>query len=186
MTHCIQIISPPVDHFPETELEANIYRLPIRKAAIKFPRILALDIATNTGWALDDGRHIRSGSIWFAEKLRAKDRKRPKILSEARSMLNDLVNATQPDQIVYESPFMRGAGSRLLWGLTSTVECIASERGIPVSEMAVKSVRKKLIGTGSATKDDVQIILRSLGYAFSDDDEADAIALLLAFRAGFR
>lgn len=169
---------------PEEKLllpDVLLERIPPVDKSDRLPSLLALDLATQTGYAgIDTLGGFYSGSLNFAEPLRPKDRKRPAILAEARSILEVLIDETRPDRIVYEAPFMRGPGSRLLWGLTATVECLAAERAISVAQLEVKKVRKRILGNGAATKQDVQNYLRRNGLPFGDADEADAIVLLLA------
>lgn len=145
-------------------------------------RILCLDLATNTGYAYKIDDKIVSGSINFAAHLKAKDRKRPAILSNASAQLNALIFQVKPHAIIYEAPFMRGAGSRLLWGLTSLVELHAYNHSVFVSELSVKKVRKDLLENGNASKDDVMQYLTDRNIKFSDNDEADAIAILLSLK----
>lgn len=147
-------------------------------------RILCLDLATNSGYAYNlDNNEIMSGSLNFEKSLKPKDRIRGAKLALAESQLNNLIYHCKPHKIIYEAPFMRGAGSRLLWGLTSIVEMLAYKYRIEVDEISAKRVRKILLNNGNASKEDVMNYLTSQNIKFSDNDEADAIAILLSLKS---
>jgi hypothetical protein len=85
--------------------------------------VLALDLATKTGWCvLDDGGQIRSGAHDFGKRLPGHDveRRHAAIFSRAASTIADLLHEWRPSVVVYEvtgSHTMRGQAAPLLLGL---------------------------------------------------------------------
>lgn len=144
--------------------------------------ILALDLATRTGFvagrSCDD---FRSGVLVFDENLSPKDKSRAAILGLAQAQIDALLDDLGPERILYEAPFFRGAGSRLLSGFCALVEASASRRGIPLQEIASLSARKSVLGTGKATKTDIAQWLADQGINFETDDEADAYIIFLSY-----
>lgn len=80
-------------------------------------------------------------------------------------------------------PFVRGAGTRILWSLAGICELVAAEHGAATAELSATQVRKAILGTGKADKAAVEAWVRSMGHDPLTDDESDALALLYAWRA---
>lgn len=143
--------------------------------------ILALDLATQTGFVTGSmAEHYSSGVLVFDAHLRAKDKCRPAVLAEAQTQIEALIEQTNPDRILFEAPFFRGAGSRLLSGFCALVEASATRRHIPVQETSSSQARKLVLGSGNATKQDIKAWLEAQNIEFPTDDEADAYILYLS------
>jgi hypothetical protein len=122
--------------------------------------ILALDLGTQTGWALlDRDGDISSGTEGFKPQrfegggmryLRFK-----RWLTELKQVADGL------DAVFFEE-VRRHAG----------VDA-AHAYGVPVG-----TIKKHATGKGNASKDDMIAAARLLGYAPTDDNEADALAIL--------
>jgi Holliday junction resolvasome RuvABC endonuclease subunit len=144
-------------------------------------RILALDAATRTGWALgEDGVAIGFGALDFAAGL-GKLPTRGARLAAARVELEALMRLCEPDLVLLECPFARGvATTRYLYGLAAVAEGLAHEREAAFLDLEPSAVRKRLLGNGSAKKPEVLAWARAQGFALQDHqgDEADALALL--------
>lgn len=83
------------------------------------------------------------------------------------------------DAVVYETPFARGYhATRSMWGLAGVLEACASERGIPVVDVSVSTIKKFATGHGFAPKDSMVAAACKLGYRGKNDNEADAYCLL--------
>ena len=142
---------------------------------------LYLDVATKTGYAYrDENGRIKSGAIDFKQWIPKKDKSRGATSGQCMFNVQGLIFGSDATSIIYEAPFMRGAGSRLLWALTGCIELLAFKNGIPVDELAATTVRKTLLGNGRATKSDIQVYLDGLGISYESNDESDAIAIMLA------
>jgi Holliday junction resolvasome RuvABC endonuclease subunit len=139
-------------------------------------RVLALDIATNVGWAVGDGS--RQGTHCGTQRLNsAGDLGR---MSHYFGLfLADLITTWEPDLIAIERGFFRGPMSYHLTGLIWDAHRVGYVRGVPRVEFPPATIKKFICGSGKASKDDVltEIIVR--GFYPHNDHEADALALLL-------
>ncbi|HET6630275.1 MAG TPA: crossover junction endodeoxyribonuclease RuvC [Woeseiaceae bacterium] len=146
-------------------------------------RILGLDPGSRlTGFGvvdfLDDRAvYVASGSVRsaegsFAERLRLIFRAVGEIAAEYR-----------PDAVVIESVFVhRNAGSALKLGhARSAALCATFERNLEVFEYAPRAIKQAIVGTGAATKVQVQHMVISLLNLHGQPapDAADALAAAL-------
>ena len=141
--------------------------------------ILALDLGTQTGWALAsrDGS-ITSGSQSFKPQrfegggmrfLRFK-----RWLSEIHTMTNDI-------HAVYFEEVRRHAGvdaAHVYGGLMATLTTWCEHRNIPYQGVPVGTIKTHATGKGNAGKDGVIAAMRAKGHLPCDDNEADALAIL--------
>lgn len=137
--------------------------------------ILALDIASKTGWAVIDeyGKITRSGTEVF------KDKERGAKLSSFMTWLSGMVSTYNPSCVLVEKPFFRGAGTRLLMPMVGIAELMAYRSGAAFLEVSNVTIKKYLTGNARAEKDDMIKAIRAKGYNPTDDNEADALALAL-------
>lgn len=143
--------------------------------------LLALDLATRTGWALlrSDGR-VESGSVSFALKG---DEGQGRRYVRCRAWLVEM-KAAHPGlgEIVYETVMGHGAhnviAGHVYGGLLATVQSFGEHHQIPYRGFGVSTIKKRFAGHGNATKGDMIAQCRALGFSPVDDNEADAIALL--------
>jgi len=144
--------------------------------------ILALDLATTLGWSVstfDKKSIFGSGSVSFA--LRRNEDGGVRYLKCLR-FLNGLGDDCGPfDEIVYED-VRRHAGTtsaHVYGGFKGHMQSWAASKDIPCTPVGVGVWKKSVIGRGNALKPDVIKAVQRLGYDPIDDNEADAIALLL-------
>ena len=145
-------------------------------------KILALDCATKTGWCLLDeaGKIIESGVQSF-EKRRGESN--GLVFLRFRNWLGKLIEFRPggAQLLVYERAHMRGgAATELCVGLQTRVQEIAAEKMIESLPVPSTTLKKWATGSGHANK--VTMILAAkkyLGRNPEDDNEADAIAILL-------
>lgn len=153
--------------------------------AIRPVRILGLDPGLRrTGWGvvtLTGARlvHVAHGviapkdSLPFAERLL--------ILFEG---LVAVISAHAPDEAAVEETFVSAnASSTLKLGHARACCLIAPARaGLPVAEYAAKVVKKAVVGTGAAEKDQVGFMIRRLLPTAGETtaDAADALAVAIA------
>lgn len=155
--------------------------------------ILALDLATVTGFALGDLSGIKiSGSRqfpktgtdigWFADAF--------------RSWLATGLKRHRPTKVVYEQPIIHGpettlATCRKLYGLAWQTELTCRDlkmegvlgQTFVVEEVNISDWRTHFLGRGyprsrEACKAAVKQMCRVRGFLFDDDNEAEAIAIL--------
>jgi len=155
--------------------------------------LLALDLATTTGWAVGDGHddpelgHVTMPSTGeevgpFADFF--------------ERWLNMMIDEWSPTRIIMEAPYLPRAKidedgklkqpettmmtTRKLQGLTVLTEMTAYRRGkIPITESAAITVKKTSTGYGGASKEDMVLIAKRLGYANATYDESDALGVWL-------
>jgi crossover junction endodeoxyribonuclease RuvC len=148
-------------------------------------RILGLDPGLRrTGWgvvAVDGARlaHVAHGviapkdSLAFAERLL--------VLFDA---IAEVIARHAPDEAAVEETFMNSnAQSALKLGHARACCLIAPARaGLPVTEYAATVVKKAVVGTGAADKDQVGFMIRRLLPTAGETtaDAADALAVAIA------
>ncbi|MCK8516183.1 crossover junction endodeoxyribonuclease RuvC [Methylonatrum kenyense] len=152
------------------------------------PRILGIDPGSRaTGFGLIEGdgagaSYLSSGVIRtsgdFAPRLRT-------IFLE----LQQLIAAHSPDAVAIEQVFVqRNVASALKLGQArGAAICAAAVLDLPMAEYAPRTIKQALTGSGGATKDQVQQMVRQLlslrGTLQEDASDALAVALCHAQQA---
>ena len=144
-------------------------------------KILAIDCATKTGWALCCNGRIEASGVETFTLGRGES---PGIrFLNFRHWLDTLVGAWEPSLIVYEQAHHRGgAATEVCVNLTGRVQEIAADHGINYTTVHTGTLKKWACGHGKADKG--QMTGRAaaiLGRPPRDDNEADAV--LMAFYA---
>ena len=148
-------------------------------------RILGLDPGLRkTGWGVirvEGNRlsHLGHGVI-------APDEKAP--FSERLLALYEGISAVvadwSPDEAAIEETFMNNnAASALQLGHARAAALLApAKAGLPVAEYAARLVKKSVVGTGAADKDQVAFMISRIlpGSAGATADAADALAVAVA------
>lgn len=146
-------------------------------------RILGIDPGSRlTGFGVLDFRgdtpvYVASGTVEskdgaFADRLR-----------QIFDSVGGIVEEFQPDIVVVESVFMhKNAGSALKLGhARSAAICATFQHGVEVYEYAPREIKQAVVGTGAATKEQVQhmvvSILKLAGIPAADAADALAAAL---------
>ena len=140
---------------------------------------LALDLGTTTGWAL---RH-RDESITSASQSFRPQRfegggmrflRFKRWLAELNALCGEI-------HAVYFEEVRRHAGvdaAHVYGGLMATLTAWCEHHNIPYQGVPVGTIKKHATGKGNAGKDDVIAAIRARGHSVTDDNEADALALL--------
>lgn len=144
--------------------------------------ILALDISLYTGWAYGAGGNIAFGSRSFTAYAGNDIR----VGRHFRGWVDAMLDEKKPEWLVLERPFFRGDCTWLLVGMAWEAQRSAEERGIKCKDYAVQSIKKHMTGDGRAKKPDMMRAVRRLGFAVTNDHEADAIAILRLHETGQR
>lgn len=95
-------------------------------------------------------------------------------LAEIKTMTGE-INA------VYFEEVRRHVGvdaAHVYGGLLATLTTWCEHHRIPYQGVPVGTIKKHATGRGNASKDDVITAMRALGHSASDDNEADALAIL--------
>lgn len=152
-------------------------------------RILAIDVASASGWAHDGYQPgVPIAGRFNAPRIKDKEYG-PLFLAFAEWIENKIMQAA-PEIISFEAPLqMVGAGSiarkyttnqgtiRILFGLVAIAECAAARHQIRCYEANVATIKKYFTGDGRAQKIQMKAQCRQLGWPGSDDDNiADACA----------
>lgn len=148
------------------------------------PAHLALDLGTTTGWAIDDGRSITSGTINL--KPRRFEGGGMRFL-RFRHWLDE-VRTTGPGPIgaVYFEEVRRHLGTdaaHIYGGLLGVVTAWCEEHEIPYQGVPVGEIKKHATGKGNADKGAMIAAAKARGHQPGDDNEADAIAIAYWRRA---
>ena len=142
--------------------------------------VLALDLGTTTGWAMLCNGKVVSGSQSF--KPQRFDGGGMRYLRFIR-WLTELCDVGKPipKRVVFEE-VRRHAGvdaAHAYGGFLSHLQSFCEQREIPYEGVPVGAIKKHATGKGNANKVQMIQAVRALGYCPFDDNEADAIALLL-------
>lgn len=97
--------------------------------------------------------------------------------------ISSLIDEHSPDEVAVEEVFMaKSAGSALKLGQArgaAVAACVS--RGLPVAEYTARQIKKSVVGTGAANKEQVQHMVKILLTlpATPQEDAADALAAAL-------
>lgn len=142
--------------------------------------VLALDLGTTTGWALRgfDGL-ITSGTVSF--KPRRFDGGGMRYL-RFTNWLTEIDRVSGPVEAIFFEEVRRHNGtdaSHVYGGLMAVLTAWAELRGIPYQGVPVGTIKKNATGKGNAPKHAMIDAARARGFDPADDNEADAIAILM-------
>lgn len=144
-------------------------------------RLIGLDPGLrNTGWGIIESEGNRL--IWVADGSVASDPKTS--LAERLVQLHDglqqVIADWQPQVAAIEETFVnKNPTSTLKLGQARGVSLlVASLNGLPVTEYAPNAIKKAVVGTGHAHKDQVKLIVKTLlpGAKLSNEHAVDALA----------
>ncbi len=146
--------------------------------------LLGLDPGLSaTGWGIIavDGnrlRHIADGAITTDPATSVPTRLR--LLHDA---LAALIATHRPDEAAVEETYVnRNGAATLKLGYARGIALLAPAlAGIPVAEYGAKTVKRAVVGTGNAAKEQVQMMVRRLlpGAQIRRADAADALAVAI-------
>ncbi|CUH64619.1 hypothetical protein TL5118_00948 [Thalassovita autumnalis] len=141
--------------------------------------ILALDLGTTTGWALRgfDGL-ITSGTASF--KPGRYDGGGMRYL-RFTNWLTELDRLSGPIATIWFEEVRRHAGTdaaHVYGGLMASLTSWGELRGIPYEGVPVGTIKRHATGKGNANKVAMIAAAQARGFSPTDDNEADAIAIL--------
>jgi hypothetical protein len=141
---------------------------------------LALDLGTNTGFALlrADGR-IESGP---SGSRRAPRKARACASCTSRRWLVEVKQANgQLAHVAYEKVMGHGPGvqaGHIYGGFLAVLMMFCEHHQLTYEGFHVGTIKKRWTGNGAAKKPEMMARCQALGFAPANDNEADAIALL--------
>jgi crossover junction endodeoxyribonuclease RuvC len=141
---------------------------------------LALDLGTTTGWALRPREgEIAHGFVSFRPQRFEGGGMR---YLRFKRWLTELKATTTYIDAVYFEEVRRHAGvdaAHAYGGFMAHLTAWCEHHNIPYQGVPVGTIKKHASGKGNASKDEMVAAVRARGYEITDDNEADAIALLL-------
>lgn len=170
-------------------------------------RLLALDLATSTGWAFADGKGKPTHGVYRIPKT---DDDFGEFGCDFRGWLDRTLVELKPDIVAYESPILRNMFKfdpikkikieippnirtlRKLYSLPTLAEMGASDRGIDKDhrfEVHMQTARAHFFSPAKTPKKSDAIAkavmekCRTRGWAPKSDDDADALVILEYARA---
>lgn len=148
-------------------------------------RILGIDPGLQkTGWGIIEAVDNRLSFLMCGSIKTTVDLSLAERLSEIAEGMEEVVEHWKPEEAAIEETFVNAnPASALKLGCARGVAMVVPARkGLAVHEYAPNLVKKSIVGSGHATKDQVEMMVRTLipsvGRALSAD-EADAIAIAI-------
>ena len=144
------------------------------------PALLALDLGTTTGWAmrLADGS-IVSGTMAFRPGRYEGGGMR---YLRFRSWLDELLRQAPALGAVFFEEVRRHAGTdaaHIYGGFLAHLAAWCEQKGLPYQGVPVGAIKRHVTGKGNADKQAVIAAVTDRGFNPTDDNKADAIAILL-------
>ena len=141
--------------------------------------ILALDLGTNTGWAIRDKQGcIISGAVSFKPN---RFEGGGMIYLRFRQCLTELKNSCGSIDSIYFEEVRKYLGvdaAHKYGGFLAHLTAWCEHHQIPYQGIPVGTIKKHITGKGNASKHDVIQAVKTKGFNPKDDNEADALALL--------
>jgi Holliday junction resolvasome RuvABC endonuclease subunit len=142
--------------------------------------ILALDLGTTTGWAMQlADSTIVSGTMAFRPGRYEGGGMR---YLRFRSWLDELLRTSPDLGRVHFEEVRRHAGTdaaHIYGGFLAHLAAWCEMKGIPYQGVPVGVIKRHITGKGNADKQAVIAAVKAKGFNPADDNEADAIAILL-------
>ncbi|WP_417515618.1 crossover junction endodeoxyribonuclease RuvC [Minwuia sp.] len=144
-------------------------------------RLIGLDPGLrHTGWGILDSEGNRL--IWIADGSVTSDPKTSlaERLRQLHDGLQEVIAEWRPDIAAVEETFVnKNPVSTLKLGQARGVSLlVASLNDLPVTEYAPNAIKKAVVGTGHAAKEQIHMMVRTLlpGAKLSNEHAADALA----------
>ena len=175
---------PDPPHKPQTGKEPPMAQLSLTPTPMIAPLpgaaiVLALDLGTTTGWAVQaaDGL-ITSGTVSFRPSRYDGGGMR---YLRFRGWLEQLARDAGPIMAIHFEEVRRHVGTdaaHVYGGLLATLTAWAETSSIPYQGVPVGTIKRHATGRGNADKAAMMAAARARGFSPVDDNEADAIAIL--------
>jgi len=148
---------------------------------MKAIRILGVDTSLrSSGVAVIEvaGRQVRA--LVYGRIKNSSSSPHTACLAEIHRQIDALITEFSPDEAAIEGAFFaKNAKTAMILGQArGTVLAACALRGVPVFEYSPRSIKQAVVGSGSASKEQVgKMVARLLGLAeITQDDAADALA----------
>lgn len=151
-------------------------------------RILGIDPALRTtGYGVIERRGRTLALIEAGVVAPRTDRTLERRLADLHAAIAAVLEQTRPDVVVIEELYTtyKNPMTAILMGHARGVMCLASaQAGVPVQTLGHAHVKRALVGSGSAKKDQVNAMvtrLLNLRTAPKPNDVSDALAIAIAY-----
>lgn len=141
--------------------------------------ILSLDLGTVTGWAIHSNGLITSGTANFKHGRYEGGGMR---FLKFNSWLHDLNNTVNKIDAIYFEEVRRHSATdaaHVYGGFLATLTAFCEQENIPYEGVPVGTIKKHITGKGNASKQNMIDSVRRLGYEPVNDNEVDALGLLV-------
>ena len=147
--------------------------------------ILALDLGTNTGWALSQSSNITSGSQSFKPGRFEGGGMRYLRFQSWLQEMNSLAGGIEMVCFEEVRRHMGVDAAHAYGGFLSQLSSWCEAEQIPYQGIPVGTIKKHITGKGNASKAQMIKAVEALGFNPVDDNEADALALLNLAKSQF-
>lgn len=165
---------------PETALSVDSPGIVSGRSQDISAPVLALDLGTVTGWAIGSSpASLQSGTVSFRPSRYDGGGMR---YLRFRHWPQGLAETAGPFSAIQYEEVRRHAGTdaaHVYGGLQATLSAWAEEAGIPYGSVPVGTIKRHATGKGNADKAAMMAAVQSKGFHPADDNEADAICLLI-------
>jgi len=142
-------------------------------------KILALDIATKTGWCNDTSSGVWDFSVKRGESIGMR-------LVRFRAKILEMIQLERPDVIVYELPAgLFKASIMVASEMIGVLKTLCEDYAIEYAHESATEIKKFATGKGNAKKDVMIQAAKDLGIDVIDDNHADAIHLHRLFKSKY-
>lgn len=136
-------------------------------------KILALDIATKTGWKTET-----SSGVWDLKPNRGESEGMRVV--RFKSKVKELIQLEEINIISYERPGGRNKYSIITASeMIGVLKDLSIEMNVDIACYSSKEIKRFATGNGNCNKEAMIKAAKELGYHPKDDNEADAIHLYL-------
>lgn len=141
-------------------------------------KLIHFDLGANMAYA-----HNCMGDVVIADHFTAKGTRQERAaqtLSWLQLRFQQMkVVGLLPEAVHYERPFARGMhATRSLWGVAGLVEAVAKQYGLDTFDTTPKEI-KKFVAHYKASKEEMIVAARLLGYMGNNEHEADSYCGLM-------
>ena len=139
--------------------------------------ILALDLATKTGWAALHDCNVKNSGVEIFDLKRGES---PGMrFLRFRAWLKTMNSLLMPIHCIYyeQAHHKGGAATQCAYGFITDVLAFAAQHDIQTSAVHTGTLKKFATGKGNAGKGAMIEAARKAGFTPADDNEADAIWL---------
>jgi Holliday junction resolvasome RuvABC endonuclease subunit len=141
--------------------------------------ILALDLATTTGWAVTSCSIVTSGTICFKGGRFEGGGMR---FLRFRRWLREMFESEKPDAVFYEEVrrHLSTDAAHIHGGLLAILQAECEARGVPYAGIPVGTIKKAATGRGNADKAAMieAAAARWPDQQIADDNQADALWIM--------